>query len=113
MTPFKFVGTEIFALTLLLWEQRVEGMGIVRTPDADIKAISGNTVTIFNPAWAGDERTIGGVDTVVLACGATQNDSLYKGLGGEVKDLRIVGDCDVPLRVERGIYAAELLARAL
>lgn len=113
VTPFKFIGTEIFPLTLLLWEQRVEGMGIARTPDADIKAISGNTVTIFNPAWAGDERTIEGVDTVVLCCGATQNDSLYRSLEGKAKDLRIVGDCDAPLRVERGIYAAEILARAL
>ncbi len=113
VTPFKFVGADIFPLTLMLWEQRVDGKGIARSPDSDIKAISGNKVTIHNPAWGGDERTIQGVDTVVLACGATQNDSLYTALLGKVKDLRMVGDCEAPLRVERGIYAAEILARAL
>ena len=113
VTPNKFVGTDIFPLTLMLWEQRVEGKGINRTIDAEVKAISGNTVTIFNPSWESQEQTIEGVDTVVLACGATPNDSLYKGLHGKVRELLMVGDCDAPLRVERGIYSAELLARAL
>ena len=113
VTPYKFVGTEILPLTLELWEQRVEGKGINRTTDVEVKAISGNTVTIFNPGWVGQERTIDGVDTVVLACGATPNDSLYKGLRGKVRELLMVGDCEAPLRLERGIYSAELVGRAL
>ena len=113
VTPQTSVGADIHPLTLLLWQQRVQGKGIISTTDATLKAISGNTVTLSSAREGDQEWTIDGVDTVVLACGAIPNDALYKSLKGKVKDLHIVGDCEAPLKLERGIYSAELLGRAL
>ena len=113
VTPQTSVGADIHPLTLLLWQQRVQGKGIISTTDATLKAISGNTVTLSSAREGDQEWTIDGVDTVVLACGAIPNDALYKSLKEKVKGLHIVGDCEAPLKLERGIYSAELLGRAL
>ena len=115
VTPSPLVGADIQPFTRLLWHQRIEDKGIIQTTDADIKSISGNTVTLTSPHWAGETHqwTVDGVDTVVLACGGSPNDSLYKELQGKVKDLRLVGECEAPLRLERTIYAAELVGRAV
>ncbi len=113
VTPNTTVGADIHPLTLLLWQQRINGKGISRTTEATVKSISSNTVTLSSTAEGNQEWTIEGVDTVVLACGAIPNDTLYKRLKGKVKDLHIVGDCEAPLKIERGIYSAELLGRAL
>ena len=113
VTPHITVGAGIHPLTLLLWQRRVQGKDIIRTTEATLKAISGNTITLSSTAEGHQEWTIEGVDTVVLACGAIPNDTLYKRLKGKVKDLHIVGDCEAPLKIERGIYSAELLGRAL
>ena len=71
------------------------------------------TATLASSVAATEMEAIKGIDTVVLICGATPNDSLYQALKGKVKDVKMVGDCEVPLRIERAIYSAELLARAL
>ena len=113
VTPQQYVGASISPATLLLWQQRVAGKRVTHTTEANVKAISGDTVTISSTNWTGEEWTIDGVDTVVLACGATPNDTLYNALNGKVKELRMVGDCEAPLRIEQGIYSAELLGRAL
>ena len=113
VTPQKFVGADIYPGTLLLWHQRIEGKGVTWTTDANVEAISGNTVTISSTHWTGHQWTMDGIDTVVLACGGAPNDGLYKDLKGIVKELKIVGDCEAPLRIERGIYSAELLGRSL
>ena len=113
VTPHTSVGADIHPLTLLLWKRRVEGKGITQTTEATVKAISGNTVTLSSTREKDQDWTIDGVDTVVLTCGATPNDALYRSLKGKVKDLHMVGDCEAPLKIERGIYSAELLGRSL
>ena len=113
VTPQTFVGADIYPGTLLLWHQRIDGKGVTWTTDANVEAISGNTVTISGTHWTGRQWTMDGIDTVVLACGGTPNDGLYKDLKGTVKELKMVGDCEAPLRIERGIYSAELLGREI
>ena len=113
VTPQPFVGADIYPGTLLLWHQRIDGKGVTWTTDANVEAISGNTVTISGTHWTGRRWTMDGIDTVVLACGGTPNDGLYKDLKGTVKELKMVGDCEAPLRIERGIYSAELLGREI
>ena len=113
VTPQKFVGADIYPGTLLLWHQRIEGKGVTWTTDANVAEISGNTVTISGTHWTDHRWTKDGIDTVVLACGGAPNDGLYKDLKGIVKELKLVGDCEAPMRIERGIYSAELLGRSL
>ncbi len=113
VTPNPMVGANIQHYTRLLWQQRVEGKGVTQTTDAEVKAISGKTVTLSSPHWNGREWTVDEVDTVVLACGGSPKDSLYKELTGKVGELRLVGDCEAPMRLERSIYAAELVGRAI
>ena len=115
VTPSPMIGADIHPTTRLLWHQRIADKGIIQTTDASVNAISGGTVTLISPHWGGEshQQTVDGIDTVVLACGSIPNDSLYRDLKGKVRDLRLVGECEVPLRLERSIYSAEILGRAL
>lgn len=113
VTPQAVVGAGILSETLLAWKRRVDGKPLVWIMEANVSAVSGNNVKVVSSLGTEREWTIGNVDTVVLACGGTPNDGLYRALGGKVSDLRIVGDCEAPLPVERSFYTAELLARAI
>ena len=113
VTPHSYIGATIEYGTLWLWNQRVSGRGLKKTTDAIVKAIEGDCVTISMTHSPDEAWTVDGVDTVVLACGGIPNDGLYKALKGKVKALHLVGDCEAPLRLERAIYSAELLARSL
>jgi pyruvate/2-oxoglutarate dehydrogenase complex dihydrolipoamide dehydrogenase (E3) component len=114
VTPHRTVLSQIAtAATLFFWEQRIAGKDIVRITDHNVRVIRDGTVTLTNSLDTGEERTIEGIDTVVLACGGTPNDTLYRALKDKLKAVKIVGDCEVPLRIERAMYFAELLGRAL
>ena len=113
VTPHRNVLSQIVSRTLPLWEQRVSGKDIVSITEANVTGIRDGTATLASSVAATEMEAIKGIDTVVLICGATPNDSLYQALKGKVKDVKMVGDCEVPLRIERAIYSAELLARAL
>lgn len=108
------VGSGLQFLTLAMWKQRMDGKSnLIRTTEATVKAISGTTVTLSSTASMGRDWTVDGIDTVVLANGGFPNDGLYHALQGKVKDLRMVGDCEAPLPIERAIHSAELLGREL
>lgn len=78
-----------------------------------MKSISGDAVTLSSTASIGREWNTQGINTVVLACGGFPNDGLYIALKPKVKELHMVGDCEAPLPIERAMYSAELLGRAL
>jgi hypothetical protein len=45
------------------------------------------------------ERTIEGVDSVVVALGSMPNDALYKALKGKVRELYVVGQALAPRKM--------------
>ena len=115
VTPHRNVLSQIAETnaTLRFWEQRIAGKDIVRITDHNVRVIRNGTVTLTNSLDTGEERTVEGIDTVVLACGGTPDDTLYHALKDKSKALKMVGDCEVPLRIETATYFAELLGRAL
>ena len=113
VTTQSSIGARIQPQTLAMWNQRIDGKPLTRLTDASVVGISGSTVTLSSTYGTDHQWTIKGIDKVVLACGGTPNDSLYQALNGKVKDMRLVGDCEAPFPIERGIYAAELLGRAI
>lgn len=113
VTSLQYVGVAIQPQQLTMWYQRNDRKNITRTTDAALKSISGTSVTLTSSQGTGREWAIDGVDTVVLSTGGIQDDGLYKALKGKVPELRMVGDCEAPLPIERGLYAAEILGRTL
>ena len=95
----------------LVWP-RLKNKGIVFTVYTMLKKISGRTVTVGD-VYTEEERTIGDVDTVVLATGYRVDDSLYRTLRGKVDDLYAVGDCYAPRRVLDAIHEGYKHARKL
>ena len=61
-------------------------------------------------AFTGEERVIEDVDTVVMATGYRSNNSLYKALKGQYKELYAVGDCSLPRRCLDAIYEGYMKA---
>jgi hypothetical protein len=69
-------------------------------------------VGLFN-LYTGAPDAIEGVDTVVLATGPTANDELYLALKGQLANVRRIGDCVAPRKLDHAIYEGELAGREL
>jgi 2-enoate reductase len=98
------IGTHI----PIIWA-RLKKNGVVITPLSTIRQISGRTVTIAD-VITGDERIIEGIDTVVMATGYRADNSLYKALKGQIKELYAVGDCTLPRRSLDAIHEGYMKA---
>jgi len=85
--------------------------GVTLTPCTWVKRISGKTVVTYN-VFAAQERSIE-VDTVVLACGGIENNSLYRALKDQVKELHAAGDCVGVKRFPEAVRDGAIVGRAL
>ncbi len=77
-----------------------------------LKAIDGSTVTVFNSLTRG-ERTLEGIDTVVLAEGGQSDNTLFRSLKGKVGELYGAGDCLTPRRVMHAVLEGSRAGRAV
>jgi 2,4-dienoyl-CoA reductase-like NADH-dependent reductase (Old Yellow Enzyme family) len=89
-----------------IW-QRLKQNGVHVTTHSMIKEISGRRLTLVD-VWAGDGSVIDDVDTVVMSTGYFPNNTLYKSLEGQVKELYAVGDCVIPRRALDAVHNAYL-----
>ncbi len=88
----KMIGSHI----PVVWP-RLKRNGVVITPLANIKEISGQMVAVAD-VYFSEERVIQDVDTIVMATGYRSNNRLYLDLKGKVKELYAIGDCALPRR---------------
>ena len=58
-------------------------------------------------------RTLGGFDSVVLACGSVSDSALYDELRGELPDVHVLGDAYAPRRLVFATRQAYALAEQL
>lgn len=107
-----YFGMEVEPGTLRAANQRVLTANVVMTPHTALASICGETVVVRD-VFTGQERTIEGVDTVVLACGGVENNSLYYALKGKVKELHRVGDCNGVRKLLWATNDGAVLGRAL
>ncbi len=92
--------------------RRVFAKGLVFTPYTAIKEIDGNTVYVYN-IHTGQERTIEGVDNVVLAYFGKADEALYFSVKGKVRELYRIGDCLAPRLIGDAIRDGENVAKKL
>ena len=91
---------------------RILGKGLSYRLNAWASAIAGDTVTTFN-LYTGQQETLAGIDTVVLATGPKANEDLYLALKGQVEPLHRIGDCVAPRKLDHAIYEGYLAGREL
>jgi pyruvate/2-oxoglutarate dehydrogenase complex dihydrolipoamide dehydrogenase (E3) component len=91
---------------------RLLGKGLEYRLNSWAAGVEGSRVALFN-LYTGAQDTIDGVDTVVLATGPTANDELYVALKGAFTNVRRIGDCVAPRKLDHAIYEGELAGREL
>ena len=110
--PHDHMGFDLTAERRIPLLRRVMKKGLEFTPYSMIKAIDGNTVTIYN-IHSRKEKTIEGVDHVVLAYYNAANEELYEALKGKIENLHRIGDCVAPRMIGDAIRDGENVARKL
>ncbi|MBI2866134.1 MAG: FAD-dependent oxidoreductase [Chloroflexi bacterium] len=112
ITPYLYMGLalpeKIFGTVL----PRLARKGVKVTTLTDLKRIGERSVVVMYMPLR-EERTIEGVDTVVLVTGNVANESLYFALKGKVKELHRIGDCEAPGKLGRIIQQGYYVGRTL
>ncbi len=91
---------------------RLGRLGVRTTVGHDVGSIDGRTV-VLRDVWAGRERRVDGVDTVVLAFERSPRDDLLGPLRALLPDVRAIGDAHAPRPTIAVIHEAEEVARTL
>ena len=112
VSPLFYPGQDTGITSLVPLYARLFTKGVTLTPHTELRAIEGSMVVVAN-VYAGDERQMHGVDTVVLAMGSRATDALYRALKGRVRELHAVGDCVAPRGVHHAILEGTRAARAI
>jgi mycofactocin system FadH/OYE family oxidoreductase 2 len=108
-----FVGQELGPLQdLNLTLGRLLSKGAKMLHNIAIMAIVGTTATGFN-VYSNETVSLAGNDDVVLCMGNRVDDELYLALKGKVPDLRRVGDCVAPRKVDMAIWEGHEVGREL
>lgn len=95
-----------------LSHQRLSQKGVTFTPDYAAVEIKGKDVNGLN-YYSNEWILFSGYDSVVYALGNRVEDSLYKSLKGQVKELYRIGDCVAPRRVDMAILEGDKIARVI
>jgi hypothetical protein len=77
---------------------RLDAGGVQMVASARCVGIDGGTLDLAH-SYSNRRWTIEGFDTVVLACGAVANDSLYRQVKHLHPDVRLLGDAYAPRRM--------------
>lgn len=92
----------------MIWP-RLKKNGVTIIPMTWVCKIEGKTVTLAD-VTTGEERTMEGIDTVVMATGYRSDKKLYKALKGKIKELYAIGDCVIPRRALDAIHEGYMTA---
>ena len=104
--------TTLTTLDMAHLYSRLLGKGLRYRLNEWAASVEGDRVALFN-LYTGAQDTIDEVDTVVLATGPTANDELYLTLKGQLPNVRRIGDCLAPRKLDHAIYEGELAGREL
>ncbi len=86
---------------------RLDGHKVAKIVNATVKTINPDGVTY---TCGGEEVTIGGFDTIVLALGVKAYNPLEEALKGAVKELCVIGDAKSPAPANKATEAALAVA---
>ena len=119
------VGMEIAAEARILLMEALREKGAEIVTSTRVKEILPDGVRVVNtikeilPDWTtvtkdGDEeRTIGGIDRIILALGVQSVDDLSEKIGDDVSEVHVIGDAKQPRRVLEAIAEGAEVGRAI
>lgn len=90
--PVEVPGTHMELGTKTALRRRLAWGGVKLTPQAQLKSISGNSVTVTD-LTLDEERVIDGIDTIILSYGGVEDNDLYYQLKAEFPEVHAAGDC--------------------
>lgn len=113
VTPYRFPGPKIDAMTGQLVYRRLLDAGVVFHAESEVTGFTDEGVTIRNTV-SGRASLLPDVVTVVAACGGEPEDRLRDALQSAMPGLPVVtvGDAVAPRLVEQAIYEGHMAARA-
>jgi hypothetical protein len=97
---------------LYLTRQRLLQKGVTFTTDVVIDEIQDTRIKAHD-LYTDQPVRIGDYDTIVLDVPQIAEESLYRRLKGEVKELYRIGDCLAPRTIEMAIFEGWRIAESL
>jgi NADPH-dependent 2,4-dienoyl-CoA reductase/sulfur reductase-like enzyme len=89
---------------------RLKAAGVTMSTQTYVRSIGDHSVTVYD-VFTSEERTIAGVDAVVLATSREPHDPLSDGLEGKVKQLFPIGDALAARPMAAATYEGHMFAR--
>jgi 2,4-dienoyl-CoA reductase-like NADH-dependent reductase (Old Yellow Enzyme family)/thioredoxin reductase len=89
--------------------RRLFRKGVELTAHHDLRAIRGRTAVLFN-YYNERERTVEGLDTVVIVTSSTPNHALLTPLSAMGLEVHAIGDCVAPRDIEDAVYEGHRIA---
>jgi NADPH-dependent 2,4-dienoyl-CoA reductase/sulfur reductase-like enzyme len=113
VVPTFSVGEQLSPDNVMLTFERVLEKGLNVIPNASLKRIEKGRVVLEN-VYSHREKSIEGVDTVVLSVGNRSERKMYDALKGKTAgELYFVGDSVAPRQIQQVIFEAEQIGRAI
>lgn len=112
VTPLETVSPLINGMTREELHTRLTTRGVSFSAGEDAVGWAGDEVRLRN-VFTADERTIRGVDAVVIAAGSDAVNHLELALRGSVPELHVIGDANQPKTVEEATYQGGRIGRLL
>jgi thioredoxin reductase len=103
-------GSKVEPATREAIYQRLLQKGVILTPHTIVNEISGNTVVTMD-RFTNEERRIEGVDTVVVACGGREDNSLFYNLKDQVEEIYVAGDANGVRKVHNATMEGATVGR--
>jgi len=112
LSPVFFVGMHVPMPSLIITYMNLCSKGVVFTPMHMVRSIADHSVSAFH-VFSFAERTLTGVDTVVLAYPGRAHNGLYQQLKGKAPELYQIGDCVAPRKVDMAILEGHDVGRRI
>lgn len=111
VTPLAVAGADLKPSNAALFHQRVRPQGLNIAANTDIRAVGPEGVVLVD-VYTNEERSLGDVETIVLAIGRRSNDALYRAWRERLPTFRI-GDCRAPRLLQHAIHDGDAIGREL
>ncbi len=112
VTPDYHVGARFWRDMLVRVLPRLAEVGVRTVPSSLLVRILPGGV-VLRDRLTRAERTLDGVESVVLVTGNKASDGLYLALKGRCKALHRIGDCQAPGLADRAVYDGHRVGRAV
>ena len=101
-------------ITRMALRRRLAWGGVKLTPRAQLKAISGNSVTVTDP-MIDQDRVIDGIDTIILSYGGVEDNELYYLLKDQFPKVEVyaAGDCKGVRKTLWAVSDGAVIGRAI